>query len=99
MKYGFIDIPTIYFFEEKNIFTGSCMEDLSFRIAARKLDDDSTELFCAVWEGKKNFELIDPGSYKYEFHEAFTQEGVDAIGNKLLEAAQAYAKNGYRFDS
>ena len=34
MKYGFIDVPTIYFFEEKNIFTGSCLEDFRKYVTA-----------------------------------------------------------------
>ena len=97
MKYGFIDIPTVNFFEEKNIFTGSCLENFSFRIYNRKKEDDTTELCCAVWEGKRIFADVPPEEYALELHEPLTQEGVDNVGNKLLEAAKAYAANGYRF--
>ncbi|MBR4621984.1 MAG: hypothetical protein IKO44_00460 [Ruminococcus sp.] len=97
MKHGFIDIPTLYYFKEKNLFTGSCKENFNFRIFAKKLEDDSTELRCIVWEGKENFSLIDPSDYKLEFREEMSEEGVAAIANKIVEAATAYEKNGYKF--
>lgn len=95
MKYGFIDVPTIYFFEEKNIFTGSCLEDFSFRIFNKKLEDESSELCCVVWDGKATYG--DTTDFKLELHEPLTQEGLDTVGNKLHEAAKQYAANGYKF--
>lgn len=92
MLHGYIDIPTIYFFEEKNIWTGSIFEEFNYRIMAVK-NDEKSELYSVIWYGKKCFDLIDKADYAYEFHEELTAGGLSVLTEKINSAIDEYKKN------
>lgn len=92
MLHGYIDIPTIYFFEEKNIWTGSVFDNFNYRIMPVKTDEKS-ELYSVIWYGKKCFDLVDNSEYAYEFHEEFSAEGLDILTEKINSAVEQYKKS------
>lgn len=89
MLHGYIDIPTIYFFEEKNIWTGSIFEQFNYRIM-RIDNDDSKELYAVVWYGLKCFDLIDNADYVAEFHEELSENGLKIITEKINQAVDDF---------
>ncbi|MGN1133082.1 MAG: hypothetical protein ACI4RN_01355 [Oscillospiraceae bacterium] len=96
MLHGYIDIPTIYFFEEKNVWTGSIYDNFNYKIIPQQ-KDDKKELFAVVWNGKKCFELITPDDYIIEMHEELTAEGLDKITERINKAIQDFKDNNYSF--
>ena len=89
MLHGYIDIPTIYFFEEKNIWTGSLFQEFNYRIM-RVDADDKSELYAVIWYGKKCFDLVDKSEYVLEMHEELSAEGLEVITDKINTAADEY---------
>ena len=89
MLQGYIDIPTIHFFKEKNIWTGSAFDSFNYKIMPVKTDEKS-ELHCVVWYGKKCFDLVDSSEYACEFHEEFSAEGLEKLVEKLNKSVDEY---------
>lgn len=74
------DIPRIYYFESRNIFTGS-RKDLNFRIVP---DDDG--LHVTIWHGFLCSELAEP-----EAHADFPLS-VEGHGQMLAWLGEQYSK-------
>lgn len=92
MLHGYIDIPTIYFFEEKNIWTGSVFQDFNYRIMNVE-NGDKRELYAVIWYGRKCFDLVDSKDYVLEMHEELSAEGLETITDKINKAACEYKNN------
>lgn len=89
MLHGYIDIPTIHFFKEKNIWTGSAFDRFNYKIMPVKSDEKS-ELHCVIWYGKKNYDLVDSNEYVYDFHEELSAEGLEIVIEKINKAVEEY---------
>ena len=75
MLHGYFDLPTFYFFQEKNIWTGSLYTNFNYRITPKKSDEKS-ELKVDVWYGKKCFDLAEELVAQYS--EEYSAEGLEA---------------------
>lgn len=93
MLHGYIDIPTIYFFEEKNIWTGSAFGQFNYRIMPTQNDDGEKELHTIIWFGKLCFDLIDSNDYEKEFHHPLTAEGLADLTEKINMEIEEFKKS------
>ncbi len=86
MLHGYFDLPTFYFFEEMNIWTGSLYTNFNYRITpkkAKKDTDEKSELKVSVWYGTKCFDLADELIAQYS--EDFSAEGLEACIEDLTK--------------
>lgn len=84
MLHGYFDIPTFYYFEEGNIWTGSLYTNFNFRILpkkAKKDTDEKSELKVAIWYGTKSFDQAE--ELIAQFSEDFSEAGLENCLNKL----------------
>ena len=91
MLHGYFDLPTFSFFEQNNIWTGSMFRYFSYRIMPikRKPDDEKkSELHLYVWYGLECFDNVK--SFVAEYSEDYSQEGLDAIIEKLSAEFEKY---------
>lgn len=93
MLHGYIDIPTIYFFEEKNIWTGSVFNEFNYRIMPVENDQGEKELYSVIWYGKLCFDLVDTNDYVAEFHKPLTAEGLEKLTDEINDAIEVYKKD------
>ena len=93
MLHGYFDIPTIYFFEEKNIWTGSVFNEFNYRIMPVENENGEKELYSVIWYGKLCFDLVESKDYVTEFHEDFTAEGLEKLTDKINNAIEIYKKD------
>lgn len=75
MLHGYFDLPTFYFFEEKNIWTGSLYTNFNYRITPIK-SDEKKELKVDVWYGTKCFDITEKLVAQYS--EEYSAEGLEA---------------------
>ena len=75
MLHGYFDLPTLYFFEEKNIWTGSLYTNFNYRITPIK-SDEKKELKVDVWYGTKCFDITEELVAQYS--EEYSAEGLEA---------------------
>ena len=86
MQHGYFDVPTFYYFEEGNVWSGSIFTNFSYRIApkkAKKGTDEKSELKAAVWYGTKCFDQAE--ELIAQFSEDFSEEGLKSCIEKLTE--------------
>lgn len=86
MLHGYFDLPTFYFFDEKNIWTGSLYNNFNYRITpkkAKKDSDEKSELKVAVWYGKKCFDTAEELVAQYS--EEFSPKGLEACIEDLTK--------------
>lgn len=79
MLHGYFDLPTFYFFEEKNIWTGSLYKYFNYRITPKKAakdSDEKSELKVAVWYGTMCFDMAEELAAQYS--EDYSPEGLEA---------------------
>ncbi|WP_294472176.1 hypothetical protein [uncultured Ruminococcus sp.] len=79
MLHGYFDLPTFYFFEEGNIWSGSLYTNFNYRIVpkkAKKDSDEKSELKMAVWYGTKCFDMAEELVAQYS--EDYSAEGLEA---------------------
>lgn len=84
MLHGYFDVPTFYYFEEGNVWTGSLYTNFNYRIApkkAKKGTDEKSELKVAVWYGTKCFDQAE--ELTAQFSEDFSDDGLKACLEKL----------------
>lgn len=93
MLHGYIDIPTIYFFKEKNIWTGSVFDEFNYRIMPSESNDGKKELYSVIWYGKLCFDLIDSKDFIAEFHLPLTAEGLTKLTEEINKAVEKYKKD------
>lgn len=96
MLKGYFDLPTITFFTQKNIWTGSLFTDFSYRITPINIKGDENtpalkELHTQVWYGTQCFSLVK--EFVCEFHEPMTAEGLEKTIAHLTEAVEQYKKD------
>lgn len=84
MLHGLIDIPTIYYFEEKNIWTGSLFREFNYRIIPVKTEEKQ-ELICKIWYGMLCYDLVE--DFEAELSEEMTADGL----NKIIDFVNAEA--------
>lgn len=87
MLHGLIDIPTLYYFQEKNIWTGSLFKEFNYRIIPVKTDEKK-ELICKIWYGTLCYDLVE--KFEGEYHEELSQGGLDNIISIINNAAEEY---------
>ncbi|MBQ9375726.1 MAG: hypothetical protein IJU04_05265 [Ruminococcus sp.] len=91
MLHGLIDIPTIHYFEENNIWTGSLFERFNYRITPVR-DDAKAELLCQIWYGRLCYDLTE--SFEAENTEAITADGlkktIDFINSEALKYKESH---------
>ncbi len=90
MLHGLIDIPTLYYFQEKNIWTGSLFREFNYRITPFKTDEKS-ELVCQIWYGRLCYDLIE--SFEAELTESLNDEGLENIISFINSNAEEYKKS------
>lgn len=91
MLHGLIDIPTIYYFQEKNIWTGSLFKEFNYRITP-VITDEKKEIVCEIWYGMLCYDLAE--NFEAERHEDMTQEGLNKIIEFINSSALDY-KNSH----
>lgn len=74
-----LDIPVLSFFEQGNVFTGSCRTDFRYRI--EKQDD---ALLANIWHKDVCFGMTDAEAYTFPV----TDEGLSACIAKIAECAE-----------
>ena len=92
MLHGYIDIPTIYFFQEKNIWTGSIFQEFNYRIMPIENDNGEKELYAVIWYGKLCFDLVNKNDYILEIHEPLTADGLETLTAKINKSIEEYTK-------
>ena len=95
MLKGNFDLPTITFFTQGNIWTGSLYTNFNYRITPiNKKGDDNTaplkELHTQVWYGTQSYPLIN--EFVSEYHEDMTEEGLEKTISELTEALEEFKK-------
>lgn len=95
MLKGYFDLPTIAFFTQKNIWTGSLYTDFSYRITpVNQKGDENTpalkELHTQVWYGTQCYTLVK--EFVCEFHEELTEQGLERTREQLTEAFEDFKK-------
>ena len=99
MLHGYFDLPTFYFFEEKNIWTGSLYKYFNYRIIPKKAKPDSedkSELKVVVWYGTQNYDLADDLIAQYS--EDFSAEGLEACIADLTKEFEHFKEIRRTFD-
>lgn len=87
MLHGLIDIPTLYYFQEKNIWTGSLFKTFNYRISP-VFTDEKKEIACKIWYGMLCYDLTE--SFVSECHEPMTEEGLKNIIDFINTSALKY---------
>ena len=95
MLHGFIDVPTLSFWAEGNIWTGSMFQTFNYRISKEK-KDETTYFRTVVWYGMKCFDLIPAEEYVHDISEEFSDEGLNKIIDFLNEKVAEYKSSGGR---
>lgn len=95
MLNGYFDLPTITFFTQKNIWTGSLYTNFSYRITPinKPAEDDKPavkELFTQVWYGTQCYNNVK--EFVCEFHEDMTAEGLEKTREHLTGAVEEFKK-------
>ena len=80
MLHGYIDIPTIYFFEEKNIWTGSVFNEFNYRIMPVENE-----------KGEKEPMEVKVGDIVLYAKYAGTEVKIDGVEYKILSIKDALA--------
>lgn len=93
MLKGYFDLPTITFFTQKNIWTGSLYTNFSYRITpVNTKGDENTppvkELFTQVWYGTQCYTNVN--DFVCEFHEPLTAQGLEATRDDLTKAVDEF---------
>lgn len=74
-----LDVPVLSFFEQGNVFTGSCRADFRYRIA--KQEDT---LIVNIWYKDVCFGLTDAKEYEFPL----TDDGLSACIAKIAACAE-----------
>lgn len=74
-----LDVPVLSFFEQGNVFTGSCRDNFRYRIA--KQED---ALVANIWHKDVCFGLTDMEEYTF----SMTDEGLSACIVKIAACAE-----------
>ena len=95
MLKGYFDLPTISFFTQKNIWTGSLFTNFSYRITpVNNKGDENTpplkEPHAQVSYGTQCYDLVK--DFVCEFHEELTADGLEKIREDLLQAFEEFKK-------
>lgn len=95
MLKGYFDLPTISFFTQNNIWTGSLYTNFNYRIIPVMIKGDENtepvnELRSVVWYGTTCYDLIK--DFVCEFHEDLTTEGLEKTREHLTEAFEEFKK-------
>lgn len=88
MYHGLIDVPTFAYFDFGNIWMGSLLGDMNYRIEPLKKAEPPALKVC-VWYGEICFEL---GQISTEFEEEFSDDGYQRAIAKINELAAEYRK-------
>ncbi len=95
MLKGYFDLPTITFFTQKNIWTGSLYTNFNYRITPVNIKEDENtpalkELHSQIWYGTQSFPFVK--EFVCEFHEEMTAEGLEKTIADLTEAFEQFKK-------
>jgi len=95
MLHGYFDLPTITFFTQGNIWTGSLYTNFNYRIIPiDKKGDDNTEplkeLHSKVWYGTDSYPFVK--EFVCEFHEEMTAQGLEKTIEDLTKAFEEFKK-------
>ena len=95
MLKGYFDLPTITFFNQKNIWTGSLYTNFNYRITPINIKGDEEtkslkELHTQVWYGTQSFSFVK--DFVCEFHEDMTSEGLEKTIADLTQALEEFKK-------
>lgn len=95
MLKGYFDLPTISFFTQKNIWTGSLYTYFNYRITPiNTKGDDNTpplkELLTQVWYGTQSYRIVN--NFVCEFHEELTAQGLDKTIEQLTKAFEDFKR-------
>lgn len=88
MYHGLIDVPTFAYFDFGNIWMGSLLGDMNYRIEPLKKAEPPA-LKVSVWYGEICFEL---GQISTEFEEEFSDDGYQRAIARINELAAEYQK-------
>lgn len=89
MLHGYFDLPTITFFSEGNIWSGSMYTYFSYRIEPKK-SDESSELYVRVWYGSEC--VTNVKEFVAEYHEDFSADGLEKVIANLTVEFEKYKK-------
>lgn len=89
MLHGYFDLPTITFFNEGNIWSGSMFTYFCYRIEPKK-SDESSELFVRVWYGSEC--VTNVKEFIAEYHEELTTDGLEKVIADLTTEFEKYKK-------
>lgn len=95
MLKGYFDLPTISFFTQGNIWTGSNLTNFSYRITPINTKGDENtpplkELHTQVWYGTQCYNLVK--EFVCEFHDELTEKGLEAVRDELTKAFEDFKK-------
>lgn len=86
MMIGNFDIPTAYFFEEKNVWTGSREQKFNYKI--QPIDG---KLVVSVWYGLLCFDKVkEQEGIKTVQEFELSKEGTEQVSNWLEDEFQTY---------
>ena len=87
MLHGYFDLPTITFFTQGNIWTGSLYTNFNYRIIPI---DPLKELHSKVWYGTDSYPFVK--EFVCEFHEEMTAQGLEKTIEDLTNAFEEFKK-------
>ncbi len=95
MLKGYFDLPTITFFTQGNIWTGSLYTNFNYRITPINIKGDENtaplkELHTQVWYGTYCYSLVK--DFVSEYHEEMTEAGLEKTVSELTEAFEEFKK-------
>lgn len=85
MYHGFIDVPTFAYFDFGNVWIGSLLNDLNYKISPLKKNEPPV-LRTEIWHGRECFELAENiESFDNEFSEQGYEKTLEELNSRIAE--------------